>query len=144
MIITVSIIEELKNRYEEWNKMSLIVCSESECIDKILEDYNENVLSKKRTSKDRTLKEDYYLWANQKYQALVKMLSNHKNSQLVYKALNFITYLDLYSIPNQKIKREVRWDEFFDWERRDMKESLKQEFDPVGQEKRKIVRMEIC
>jgi len=74
--------------------MSLIVCSESECIDKILEDYNENVLSKKRTSKDRTLKEDYYVWANQKYQALVKMLSNQKNSQLVYKALNFITYLD--------------------------------------------------
>lgn len=62
------------------------------------------------------------------------------NPKLVFKALNFITYLDSYSIADQKIKREVRWDEFFDWERRDMKESLRKEFDPVGQKKRKIVR----
>ncbi len=50
------------------------------------------------------------------------------NPKLVFKALNFITYLDSYSIADQKIKREVRWDEFFDWERRDMKESLRKEF----------------
>lgn len=74
---------------------------------------------------------------------MVKLLSNQKNSQLVYKALNFITYLDLCSIPDQKIKNEVQWNEFFEWERRDMKESLKKEFDLVGQEKRKIVRREM-
>ena len=100
------------------------MCSESECIDKILTDYNQNV-----TSRD-----DYYLWANQKYQNLTKLLSNQKNSQLVYKALNFITYLDSCSIADKRLKKELQWGEFFEWDRDDIKKSLKEEFDPVGEE----------
>ncbi len=104
--------------------MSQILCSESECIDKILEDYEENVTSRK----------DYYLWANKKYQDLTKRLSNPKNSQLVYKALNFITYLDSVSIADKKLKHEVRWSKFFKWDQDDIKKSLKEEFDPEGKE----------
>ena len=108
--------------------MSLIMCSESECIDKILTDYNQNV-----TSRD-----DYYLWATKKYQNLTKLLSNQKNSQLVYRALNFITYLDSCSIADKRLKKELQWDEFFEWDRDDMKRSLKEEFDPEGKEKKLI------
>lgn len=111
--------------------MSLIPCSESECIDKILTDYNENVVSKKDWTK-----KDYYLWANQKYQDLTRKLSNPKNSQLVYKALNFIMYLDSCSIADKRLKSESQWDDFFEWERVDIKKSLREEFDPVGKEKK--------
>lgn len=78
--------------------MSLITCSESECIGKILTDYNENVSSRK----------DYYIWATKKYQDLTRRLNNPENSQLVYKALNFITYLDSVSIADKRLKHEVQ------------------------------------
>lgn len=108
--------------------MSLITCTESECIDKILTDYEEKVASR----------DDYYFWANRKYQTLMKLLTNPRNSQLVYKALNFITYLDSVSLVDKKLKKELQWEEFFEWDREDFKKSLKEEFDPVGQERRKI------
>ena len=108
--------------------MSLLMCSESECIDKILTDYNENVTSRK----------DYYIWANKKYQALTKLLNNQKNSQLVYKAFNFITYLDSVSIADKRLKHEVRWSNFFEWDRDEIKKSLIEEFDPDGKEKKLI------
>jgi len=109
--------------------MSLIVCKESECIDKILADYEEHVFSR----------EDYYFWANQKYQDLIKLLKNQKNSQLVYKALNFVTYLDSVSLADKKIKNELQWTEFFEWDRIDIKKSLKEEFDPEGKEGKSIL-----
>ena len=102
--------------------MSVIMLEESECIDKILVDFNEHVSSK----------EDYYFWANQKYQSLMGLLKNPKNSQVAYKALNFITYLDPQSGVDKTPKNEKRWDQFFDWDREEIKQSLKQEFDPEG------------
>ncbi len=108
--------------------MSLIMCSESECIDKILDDYNKKVTSRK----------DYYLWANEKYKHLTKRLGNPENSQLVYKALNFITYLDSVSIADKRLKHEVWWSKFSKWDQIDIKKSLREEFDPEGKESRNI------
>ncbi len=98
--------------------------AESEIIDKILEDYEENVTSR----------QDYNIWASKKYLTVTKLLKNPKNSQLVYKAMNFISFLDPVSIADKGLKSEKNWDEFFVWDRDDIKKSLKEEFDPEGKE----------
>lgn len=110
--------------------MSVISCTESEYLDEILDDYNKKVTSRK----------EYYFWANQKYQWLTSLLKNPKNSQIVYKALNFITYLDSQSGVDKKLKDEKRWNEFFDWERIAMKDILIEEFDPIEEEKKLIIK----
>lgn len=99
---------------------------ESKCFEKILTDYSKNVSSK----------ENYYFWANEKYQSLTKLLNNPKNSQLVYKALNLVMYLDPVSLADKKLRQEVQWDDFFEWDRKDIKESMLEEFDPEGTEKK--------
>jgi hypothetical protein len=109
--------------------MSEICCSESECIDKILSDYNKNVF----------FKEDYYFWANQQYQRLTKLLHNPKNFQIVQKALNFVTYLNGLSQVDMRVKNEKSWDHLSEKEVDTIKIDLVKEFDPVGQEKRKII-----
>lgn len=65
-------------------------------------------------------------------------MRNPKNSQLVYKALNFITYLDSLSRADKKLKDESQWNDFFEWDRIDIKKSLKEEFDPEGKEQESI------
>lgn len=104
--------------------MSLIMCTESECIDKILEDYEKNVTSRK----------DYNIWATNKYLTVTKFFKNSKNSQLVYKAMNFISYLDPVSIADTGLRSEKNWDELFVWDRDDIKITLREEFDSEGKE----------
>ena len=110
--------------------MSLITCTESECIDKILTDYNENVVSRK----------DYYFWANQKYQHLTSMLKNPENSRIVYKALNFVTYLSLESEATKRFKNEKNWNDFSDYNREAIRRNMIKEFDPERKEKKSINR----
>jgi len=107
--------------------MSLIPCTESECIDKILTDYNQKVTSRK----------DYYLWANEKYQKLIK-LKNQDNFGLVQKAFNFVTYLDSVSIADRELENEENWDGLSEGNRYDIKKSLIEEFDPEGKERKSI------
>jgi len=100
------------------------MCTESECIDKILEDYEENATSRK----------DYNIWASKKYLTVTKLLKNPENSQLVYRAMNFISYLDPISVADKGLKIEKNWNELFVWDKDDIKKSLKEEFDPEGKE----------
>jgi hypothetical protein len=105
--------------------MSLLMLEESECIEKILTDYNKNVL----------VRENYYLWANKKHQDLTDLLKNPKNAQLVYKAVSFVMYLDPVSLADKKLKDETQWGDFSEWDRRNIRESMIEEFDSEGKEK---------
>lgn len=108
--------------------MSLILCSKSECFDKIMDDYNENVASYK----------GYNLWASKKYQSLVKFLDNRDNAEIVTSAMNFVTRLSLVSIADRKLKREEdragvsKGNQFY------LKKSLLGVFDPLGKEQMSI------
>ena len=104
--------------------MSLITCTKSECYDKIMHDYNENVASY----------EDYNLWASKKYQSLVNFLSNRDNAKIVTSAMNFVTSLSLVSMADRKLKREENRDGLFEGNRYYLEKSLKEEFDPLGKE----------
>lgn len=128
MIISVSIIEELKNHHVDWIKMRLIICSESQCLDRIFSDYSKNVSSRK----------EYDIWANHKYQTLIKFSKNPENSQIVASAMNFVTCLYSVSVADNRLKSEIIKEGKSEVNTDILKIRLLREFDPVGQERGKI------
>lgn len=130
--------------------MSLLALKQSECIEKILDDYNENVSSEEKVviiegeeyREEVVSEKDYCLWSSMKYIELTKLSKNSKNSkdsEFVDKALNFVMYLDPVSLVDKRLKSETQWDEFKEWDRRDIKRSMIEEFDPEGREKKRII-----